>query len=521
MIHKRPAGLIHRQPTWSQEQLAVMIGKPPVEPWTADVVGGVAHPPWPQTYIGTVRQLLMGLWSQVPNKHLVLNVWCDCGGMGTEALALKDIAAEVANLGLNFDVSVYMFCDQLEAAQTFARRNLKPKHMADDIKSRDFDLGTFECKLCDASHIMPTSGIDLYVCCFPCSPWSCRGTRLGFKHNDGNLIFYSIQTIKHVKPVLIYMENVIQVGSSSSDCDGDMPEADLGVMIKAMKSELPEYEFQLIKPLTPGHAGYPTLKPRLGVVGGRTDVLHHGALEYSFGQLINEPVPICADWRMLLGRPTITVDWAKLGNLPSARDVDQLISINDGCTCHFDPSIVCSTHPCKCQACKKGGTCIWRSKHTDFIKKNFVSQDVPYADLLFYMGTKLMYLQVMALHVNHEILITSPRERNMLNILALLPCVAPGINPLTIVDKSQSIDRSSMRVDGRVGTMATNADMWCLADGDALTLGEMAKLMGHDITALDLEGITKVQFRSLLGMSVHRGVAGFLCTGLLAALGFN
>ena len=45
--------------------------------------------------------------------------------------------------------------------------------------------------------------------------------------------------------------------------------------------------------------------------------------------------------------------------------------------------------------------------------------------------------------------------------------------------------------------------------------------MGHNISTLDLAGITKTQFRSLLGMSVHRGVAGFLCTGLIAALGFH
>ena len=159
--------------------------------------------------------------------------------------------------------------------------------------------------------------------------------------------------------------------------------------------------------------------------------------------------------------------------------------------------------------------------HIEFIKKKFANHNVPYEDILVYMGAKLMYLQVIALHNNHELAVTSPRERNMLNILALLPYVAPCINPLTIIDKSQSIDRCQVRVDGQVGTMATNADMWCLADSDVLTLGELAKLMGHNISTLDLAGITKTQFRSLLGMSVHRGVAGFLCTGLIAALGFH
>ena len=156
MIHKRPAGMKHKRP-------AEMFADTPAEPWATDVVGGVAHPPWPQSYIGTVRELLMGLRGKMARKHLVLNLWCDCGGMGTEALALKDMAAELANMGLVLDVSVYMYCDLQESAQTFARQNLKPKHLADDISSRDFDLGTFECKLCDASHTMPTTGIDLCV----------------------------------------------------------------------------------------------------------------------------------------------------------------------------------------------------------------------------------------------------------------------------------------------------------------------------------------------------------------------
>ena len=47
----------------------------------------------------------------------------------------------------------------------------------------------------------------------------------------------------------------------------------------------------------------------------------------------------------------------------------------------------------------------------------------------------------------------------------------------------------------------------------------MAKLMGHDIGDLQLQGISEPQFRQLLGMSVHKGVAGFLMVGLIGALG--
>ena len=47
----------------------------------------------------------------------------------------------------------------------------------------------------------------------------------------------------------------------------------------------------------------------------------------------------------------------------------------------------------------------------------------------------------------------------------------------------------------------------------------MAKLMGHDITTMNLAGICETKSRHMLGNSIHRGVAGFLCIGLLAGLG--
>ena len=88
MIRKRPSGRMCKQPNPVN-----VFADAPAEPWATDVVGGVAHPLWPQSYIGTVRELLIALHRKVPHKHLVLTLWCDWGGMGTEALALKDMAS--------------------------------------------------------------------------------------------------------------------------------------------------------------------------------------------------------------------------------------------------------------------------------------------------------------------------------------------------------------------------------------------------------------------------------------------
>ena len=142
-----------------------------------------------------------------------------------------------------------------------------------------------------------------------------------------------------------------------------------------------------------------------------------------------------------------------------------------------------------------------------------------YDALVDYMGTKLTYLQVLEMGRGPTAGPISQRERSLLNILAMSPKAQPLANTMGILDKSQSIARCAMRVDGNVGTMATNACMWSLADGRSLSIGEMAKLMGHDLHSMALGNITAAQFRKLLGMSVHRGVAGFLLVGLIAALG--
>ena len=155
---------------------------------------------------------------------------------------------------------------------------------------------------------MPTARIGIYVCCFPCNPWSIRGKRLGFKAGDGSVIWESIKTIKHLNPALIFMENVLNIQKTHSDTSGDSDEphitqADLGVIRDYMQTELPVYEFQVLSPLTPGHAGYPTLKPRLAMLGGHLDMMQKGALLHTFGLLSDATVPQVYDWRMFLGRP--------------------------------------------------------------------------------------------------------------------------------------------------------------------------------------------------------------------------
>ena len=113
----------------------------------------------------------------------------------------------------------------------------------------------------------------------------------------------------------------------------------------------------------------------------------------------------------------------------------------------------------------------------------------------------------------------SPRERNMLNLVALLPCADPLRSTMMIMDISQAIDRARAKLDGSVPTMGTNARMWSMQAGRLLDVSEMAKLMGLHLAGVNLQCTTENQMRKMLGMSIHVATSGLALIALLAAIG--
>ena len=111
----------------------------------------------------------------------------------------------------------------------------------------------------------------------------------------------------------------------------------------------------------------------------------------------------------------------------------------------------------------------------------------------------------------------SPRQRNMLNLFAILPAAHPLQSTLMIMDISHAIDRACLWCDGIVPTMRANASMWSMRAGRLLDVSEMAKMMGLDLSEVDLRYTTECQMRHMLGMSIHVATAGFALIGLLAA----
>ena len=101
----------------------------------------------------------------------------------------------------------------------------------------------------------------------------------------------------------------------------------------------------------------------------------------------------------------------------------------------------------------------------------------PYETLLHEYSHRLSYIAL--IEKSGRVAPSSPRERNLLNVTSLLPELHPLGSTPSILDISQSLKRGGLRVDGMVGTMATNAVMWSMIDGNILDIGEVLKLMGH------------------------------------------
>ena len=115
-------------------------------------------------------------FSKLRGGQVTINLRCDFVGMGTEAFAAQRIKESLTSSGLvgNFTFRVDLACDNASHSRDSIEVNHSPAHMACDIDERDFGTGTL-CTTAGDTLQMPRGGVDIYVACFPCGPFSPRG----------------------------------------------------------------------------------------------------------------------------------------------------------------------------------------------------------------------------------------------------------------------------------------------------------------------------------------------------------
>jgi hypothetical protein len=146
-----------------------------------------------------------------------------------------------------------------------------------------------------------------------------------------------------------------------------------------------------------------------------------------------------------------------------------------------------------------------------FITKNFGHEFLVQARL-----EQLTYVQV--LELQDKPTPASPRERSVLNLLTHMPQVHPLRTTTACFDLTQSHDHVTIKTDGTTPTFAKNTVVWSVRDGRALTLREMARLLGHDLVGMQGFPESATQFRAMLGNSMHRANTGTILAGAMSAV---
>ena len=93
----------------------------------------------------------------------------------------------------------------------------------------------------------------------------------------------------------------------------------------------------------------------------------------------------------------------------------------------------------------------------ELITGKFCNETTTYDEMIAQYAPKRSYAALIALSGRRGP--TSCRERNVLNIISLMPEMHPVSTTPGILDKGQGIHRGGLRYDGAIGTIALNASM--------------------------------------------------------------
>lgn len=115
---------------------------------------------------------------------MTIRIGTDCSGIEAPIQALMQ-------LGIPFEHK--WACEKDKFARQSIEANYKPENMYLDITTRDHST-------------LPD--IDMYVCGFPCQPFSLMGNKMGTNDTRGNIMNHCIEVIKQKLPSIFILENV-------------------------------------------------------------------------------------------------------------------------------------------------------------------------------------------------------------------------------------------------------------------------------------------------------------------------
>ena len=457
---------------------------------------------------GTVRRLQSDRFLGEKGKTLQLQIWADCGGVGTAKLAGDELTRAIAQEhDINVTMVLHTYCDKDPHAQRFVLQNMQPKHITPSMEQRNFKTNTYYCQRCATNHQLPVGEIDVYVAGFPCTPWTRRGKRRGWDHPDVLPMKIGFKTIKVVQPAVWLYE----VPEGVDDCRHGSQESGLDQIQKYVSKVMAgAYHVHVVRGVDPTWFGYPIRRPRVFMLGWRGDVCDPAFANQPLQAILATPIIRPCDFLTFLGEKG-EFDSSKVGEFPTGDDLQKLSGLPvAACACSENPMVICTVHPCHCGACGPDRlACKWRHHMIEFKSKRSIRRHTePQSD------TRLAYTQVMALQGLP--CSTSPRENNFLNVAARLPEAQPLNATWFVADVSQTVTMASLRHDGSLPTLTTTSKIFAFKIARFLSAAELSAVMGFNITSYNCEGCSETWWRRRLGLCMHVSSLGAMLLALVA-----
>ena len=385
--------------------------------------------------------------------HLVsrnLEVGTDCEGMGAPLEALRALKA----LGIIRDYRHRMSGEIDEIARRwFLSNHAWPDLLFSDMLQRTWPQGIAEDLLSNSNQCLP-SDLDLYVCGFPCCPWSSRkGYSKCFDEEKARPFFAVVDYIEHKRPKAFLLENVAglerrEVPAGDLALQEDEHIKCLEFVLRTLRRACPGYFICVIPPsLTcPSTLGYAIRRPREYILGKRCDVCSFTS-ENCFAERV------LYDMRQASSAlPSAAGSVAVFPPSAVGSDCQPHLHKRAGaCSCSWNQ--ICSLHLCNCKLCRRRGkqvlSCCWRAKH----KRVWQSLGRKWRDYSYFVEL----LQTAG--IDADGVVSTPRTRDL---LSLVVAEAGGLARCRqgVLDLSQSHGWHQWRNDGCIPTLATGSHIF-------------------------------------------------------------
>ena len=216
----------------------------------------------------------------------------------------------------------------------FAAHYTNPLRSFDNMLTRDWNSGT--ALLADtkqAAALPPRGSVDLYVCGFPCTPWSSRGKRRRMEDRNAAPHFATLRTLEELRPRAVLLENVLGLRHCKERVLSDL-------------LAIGGYAVEWLE-LSPRDFGFPNARDRVYIfMCLDCDQLAFGHdLRVALGQLGRE--------RLLTSTSDSHATYLDVLNLAPIPPTSSLPPESASCQCRLDPLSLCSLHICRYRQCSQ------------------------------------------------------------------------------------------------------------------------------------------------------------------------